>query len=207
MPYPYGMQSAPAVGNGLGGLPRRQLDPKEPLIYEVLSKYRSTFATVRTFEVPPGYSKMRITLVSRGGHAIGNSYGGGKAISPVLQARAGQKVEINLAAGVDSNNYTKSPSTSSVTCGALVMTATDAGYQIPGTATGGEQNLTGTTNGVGGITDSASTDMGARPASESPSTVQTEGASPGAPSGIWYSSGGAQQTQSGGAAMVRIVLW
>lgn len=30
MPYPYGTQNAPAVGNGLGGLPRRPLPPASP---------------------------------------------------------------------------------------------------------------------------------------------------------------------------------
>ncbi|WP_312375026.1 hypothetical protein [Pseudomonas oryzihabitans] len=205
MPYPYGMQSAPAVGNGLGGLPRRQADAKEPLIYEVLSKGRRS-NTVRTFEVPPGYSRMRVTINSRGGISIGNPvYGGGKAISPVLQARAGQKIEINLVAGVNSDSYTAAGNTSTVTIGALVMTATDAGYQTAGTATGGEQNLTGTRYGVGGINDSTSTDIGA--ISDTNYTLTPEGASPGAPAGSQQNSGGGTITLPGGQAMVRIILW
>lgn len=206
MPYPYGMQSAPAVGNGLGGLPRRQADPKEPLIYEVLSKYRRTSATVRTFEVPPGYSKIRIILNSRGGIYFGSTvYGGGKAVSPVLQARAGQKVEINLAAGTPSDSYPAAGSVSTVTFGALVMTATDAGYQTAGTATGGEQNFTGTTAGVGGVTDSSSTDMGALSGGEG--TLVPDGASPGAPGARQQTSSGGTFQLPGGQAMVRIILW
>ena len=205
MPYAYGMQSAPAVGNGLGGLPRRQSDPKEPLIYEVLSKGRRS-NTVRTFEVPPGYSKMRVVINSRGGLRIGSPvYGGGKAISAVMQARAGQKVEINLVAGVNSDSYIAAGNVSTVTIGALVMTVTDAGYQTPGTATGGEQNLIGTSVGVGGIIDSSSTDMGA--ISDTNYTLSPEGASPGAPAAKQQNSGGGDISLPGGQAMVRIILW
>lgn len=198
MPYPYGMQSAPAVGNGLGGLPRRQAESKEPLIIEYLSRLRYT-ASSFSYEVPPGYSKARITLVSRGGDYISAAYGGGKAISPVLSVKAGSKVDISFGASVSQTAIP--PASHSVTCGALTMTAVDAKYQAAGTAAGGEQNFTGTANGAGGVSASSqSAEMGSVPASEG--SNQPSGSSPGAPGA--YMSG---SNTGGGQAMVRIVLW
>lgn len=195
MPYPYGMQSAPAVGNGLGGLPRRKSAPREPIIYEVLSKYRGA-ATVTSFEVPAGYSSMRITVIGRGAdNGAGSRYGGGKAISPILPAISGQKIDVNLDTSV-----------ATVTCGAIVMTATN-GFTSPGTATGGEQNLSGTTNGVGGISDPNSTDLGSKPGTEANNQTSPGGASPGAPGGSQFTSGGGTVSNPGGQSMVRIVLW
>lgn len=202
MPYPYGMQSAPAVGNGLGGLPRRQSDPKEPLIVEYLSKLNSV-ATSHSFKVPPGYSRMRVTLCGRGAPdtTSPNPYGGGKAISPVMQAVAGQFIEISFAASQQSPG-------NRVSIGAFVMTATDGLLNAGGTASGGETNLTGTDKGVGGITDAASTDMGSAsgPSSTEGNNIYTGGSSPGAP-GVSFLLGGNRQIHPGGRAMVRIVLW
>lgn len=200
MPYPYGMQSAPAVGNGLGGLPRRQqAETREPLIIEYLSRLRYT-ASAFTYEIPAGYSKARITLVSRGGDYLGSStFGGGKAISPVIPVKAGVKVEISFGAAVAQTAIP--PASSTVTCGALTMTAVDAKYQLGGTASGGEQNFSGTTLGAGGVGGTgSSTEMGSLPASEG--SNQPAGSSPGAPGP--YMSG---SNTGGGQAMVRIVLW
>lgn len=195
MPYPYGMQSAPAVGNGLGGLPRRKSAPKEPIIYEVLSKYRGS-ATVTSFEVPAGYSNMRITVVGRGAdNGTGARYGGGKSISQILPAIAGQRIEINLDVSV-----------ATVICGAAVLTATN-GFTSPGTASGGELNLSGTTNGAGGISDPNSTELGSKPGTEANNQLVPGGSSPGAPGANQFTSGGGTVQVPGGQSMVRIVLW
>lgn len=199
MPYPYGMQSAPAVGNGLGGLPRRQVESKEPLIIEYLSRLRYT-ASAFTYEIPPGYSKARITLVSRGGDYLGvTAYGGGKAISPVIPVRAGTKIDISFGASVSQTAIP--PASHSVTCGAFTMTAVDAKYQVAGTASGGEQNFTGSPSGAGGVTQVGnSTEMGSTPATEGSNLPGAS--SPGAP-GVYVSG----TSLPGGQAMVRVVLW
>lgn len=200
MPYPYGMQSAPAVGNGLGGLPRRQADPKEPLIFEYLSKLSAT-ATSHSFKIPSGYSRMRITIFGRGSEdsaVAGSSYGGGKAVSPVMQAISGQIVDINF--GVKGQ-----ASGSRVSTGSLVMTVTDGSMSAGGTGSGGESNFTGTVFGVGGITDSSSVDMGSKSGSDG-SNAYNGGSAPGAP-GTYYTMSGSNVTQSGGRAMVRIIIW
>lgn len=198
MPYPYGMQSAPAVGNGLGGLPRRQAGGVEPLVVEYLSRLRYT-ASSFIYEVPPGYSKARITLVSRGADNQGlSALGGGKAVSPVVSVKTGTRIEINFGASV---GQTGTAATSTVVCGALSMSAVDAKYQAAGTASGGEQNFTGTSFGAGGVaTTGQSTEMGSTPASEGSSAPGA--ASPGSP-GVYVSNA----NTSGGQAMVRIVLW
>ena len=196
MPYAYGMQGSPVVGSGLGGIPKRKsAESREPLIYEVLGKQRGT-ATVVSFEIPSGYSRMRITLVGRGAdNGSGSTYGGGKAISGVLAATAGNKIDINLTM-----------STSTVSYGALSMSATN-GFTSPGTASGGETNLSGTIYGAGGITDPNSTEMGSKPGTETNNQAPPGGSSPGAPGGNQALSGGGLVANPGGQPMVRIVLW
>ena len=56
MPYAYGMQSAPAVANGLGGLPRRQAAGSAP---KIVDKVFDGQISDRVFVIPRGYSFFR----------------------------------------------------------------------------------------------------------------------------------------------------
>lgn len=92
MPYPYGMQSAPAVGNGLGGLPRRaQAGPPPKTIERIYED-----STERTFLIPKGYKSFRVTLIGAGWPSTVGG-GGGCAQSATYDATPGLEIKYTLA--------------------------------------------------------------------------------------------------------------
>ena len=138
MPYPYGMQSAPAVGNGLGGLPRRQAAGSAP---KIVDKVFDGTVSDRVFLIPRGYSFFRVTLYGAG-YAVRGGGGGGCAQSAIYSAVPGLEIKYRLAPGtqvLDSTCTFKDVS--------LICTTPNTG--APGPASGGVINFPGG-RGTGG---------------------------------------------------------
>lgn len=190
MPYPYGMQSAPAVGNGLGGLPRRGTAGPPPktieLIYETFSE--------KTVVLPTGFRSFRVTLIG-GGFAGSNGGGGACAQSAIYPATPGLEVKYTLAASNVTNDDTCSFKD-------VVMTCISANGAAGGSATGGLINNRGG-DGAGNFAGGAASPSGPGQNATS-STNGNGGDGPGAP-GLGNSrtpgSGG------GGPSMIRIELF
>lgn len=219
MPYPYGMQSSPAVGNGLGGLPRR---PSATVPKMVDFYYPKNIAETTTYTVPPGYQKMRVSVIGKGGNGtVGGNAGSGAgcAVSFVRTAVPGTVVTINFVGTPLNASAQKTVTTVSFQDQTI---SASSGYQSAGTGTGGEFNY------VGGSFSGTFPGAGASPDGNGGNATSS---APGVPAGGPYAlgapgrgsigcpapgGGGAgtgdsgepsAATNAGGCEFVRIELW
>lgn len=74
MGYTFGMQGAPRVGNGLGGLPRRNDVPMPPNTVEIAFNAQNG---IRQYQIPRGYNFFRVTVIGAGSIAENAQAGAG----------------------------------------------------------------------------------------------------------------------------------
>lgn len=231
MPYPYGMQNSPAVGNGLGGLPRRE-KTAPPKLVEFY--FNDLTAQTRSYILPPGFTKIRVTLIAHGGPGAGTQAGSGAgcAVSPVKAAVAGATVLMEMAVPPITTKTTSKVSFSDVVLNAESGIRADSASNISGgNAYGGEFNYRGGDASYSGTPSQCYPGAGASPdgpggsattstrgvaaggdgALGTPAKGATAGPTPGAgaDSRTTQISGGEGNPayHTGGPALVRIELW
>ncbi len=167
MAYPYGMQGVPKVGNGLGGLPQRDVATKlpfEPVIVDIKSGSGQ-------YVVPKGVKFMRVSVVGGGGggrSGYGSGAGGGLARSEILPAYAGLTIDYVVGAGgTGGNSSDTGMSDGGVTTAVfrdITLQATGGKYCTAvgkpapgGVGTGGKDNYSG---GAGGYRSGSNAAVG-----------------------------------------------
>lgn len=156
MAYPYGMKGAPAVGGGLGGLPRRISSLSLKYNYVVFYGIGQFGDSSGTWERPANAVEMRVTVIGAGGGGNQNASwgagggGGGCAGSGVVPAQSVVYVAGgNTVSGGAGNNSTATfGSTSLIGGGGSAGVAGTAGG-AGGSASGGVVNFTGGQGGYG----------------------------------------------------------
>lgn len=231
MPYPYGMQNSPAVGNGLGGLPRREKNAPPKLVEFY---FNDLTAQTRNYILPTGFTKVRVTLIAHGGPGASTLAGSGAgcAVSPVKPAVAGSTVLMEIAIPPIGTKTTSKVSFSDVVLSAESGIRADAPSNISGgNASGGEFNYRGgnasfsgtasqcypgagaSPDGPGGsaTTSSSGVAAGGDGALGTPAKGATAGPTPGAGADTRNTqiggSEGSPAYHTGGPALVRIELW
>lgn len=101
MPYQYGMQTSPAGGNGLGGLPKKQTTPERSTYTRLVLT-----STIPQVVVPPANAKyMRVAVIGSGALCGALSTlstgggGGGCAASKIVRASPIQQSYLSQGAG------------------------------------------------------------------------------------------------------------
>jgi len=153
MPYQYGMQNAPAGGNGLGGLPKKQTTPARSNFTRIVTAGRGTI-------VPPANAKYMRVAVIGGGGGNGTGFrgaggGGGCAASIIVPASAinysiGEGGAVGSAGTDTTANWS---GFSLVGQGGKTTTTTTGG--LGGGASGGSYNYTGGRGGTYSATTSS----------------------------------------------------
>jgi hypothetical protein len=139
MSYTYGMKGAPAVGNGLGGLPRKQA------ALGLQSTYTRIVTAGSGVIVPPANAKfMRVAVIGGGGYGNNNNSGGGCAATKITAA-----APINYVVGAGGTSVTLVGGTSSADLPGYLLLAT-GGSAVGGTGSGGDYNYSGGTGAGGG---------------------------------------------------------
>lgn len=112
MMYPYGPKLSPRVGNGLGGLPKRDDMLKLGLPITLPPALVLVVASTNTVRPPKWASYMRVSAVGSGGNGTvsnagaGGGGGGGYAGTNIVRASPSAIVDVSISvAGVTSVNF------------------------------------------------------------------------------------------------------